>query len=227
MMKYVLMIAGILSFSAYNFAQTNNQMTSAADSDPQARAVLDKMRQKYEGYSSVQASFKLDINFPEQPVETQNIQVKQQDAKYRVDMPGRTIISDGSAIWMILHNNKEVQISPVPEDGGDMGIMSPQSLFRIYESDEFVYAVAGQTTEDGKAVQQIEFKPIDEFSDYSKLRMTLYKSDASFKRVTAFGKDGSRFTLNLEAFTANPNLTATTFVFNKADYPDYYVEDLR
>jgi len=226
-MKYVLMIAGILAANAFSFAQTNNQMTSAADSDPQAKAVLDKMRQKYEGYNSIQASFKLDLNFPEQPVETQDIQVNQQGEKYRVDMGSQTIISDGSAIWMILHTNKEVQISSVPEDGGDMGIMSPQSLFRIYESDEFVYVLAGQTTENGKAVQQIEFKPIDEYSDYSKLRMTLYKSDASFKRVIAFGKDGSRFTLTLDSFKANPELEAGIFAFNKADYPGYYVEDLR
>ncbi len=226
-MKYVLTLVSLLTLSSIGIAQTNNQMTSAADSDPQARAVLDKMRQKYEGFNSVQASFKLDLNFPEQPVETQDIQVRQQGEKYRVEMTGRTIISDGSAIWMILHSNKEVQISPIPEDGGDMGIMSPQSLFRIYESDEFVYVLAGQTTEDGKAVQQIEFKPIDEFSDYSKLRMTLYKSDASFKRVIAFGKDGSRFTLTLDSFKANPSLHDGTFTFNEADYPGYYIEDLR
>jgi outer membrane lipoprotein-sorting protein len=226
-MKYVLTLVGLLAISTFSLAQTNNQMTSAADSDPQARAVLDKMRQKYEGFNSVQASFQLDLNFPEQPTETQNIQVKQQGEKYQVEMPGRTIISDGAAIYIILHSNKEVQINAVPEDGGDMGIMSPQSLFRIYESDEFVYVLAGQTTEDGKAVQQIEFKPIDEFSDYSKLRMTLYKSDASFKRVTAFGKDGSRFTLTLDSFKANPELAAGIFAFNKADYPGYYVEDLR
>jgi len=226
-MKYVLMIVGMLSVYSYSFAQTNNQMTSAADSDPAAKAVLDKMRQKYEGFNSLQASFSLDINFPEQPVETQDIQIKQQGEKYRLDMPGRTVISDGAAIWMILHNNKEVQISPIPEDGGDMGIMSPQSLFSIYESDEFVYVLAGQTTENGKAVQQIEFKPIDEFSDYSKLRMTLYKSDASFKRVVAFGKDGSRFTLTLNTLQPNAAFPAGTFTFNKADYPGFYIEDLR
>ena len=76
-------------------------------------------------------------------------------------------------------------------------------------------------------VQQIEFKPIDTFSDYSKLRLTLNKSDASFKRIKTFGKDGSQFTLTLNRISPNIKTAATDFVFNKSDYPDYYIEDLR
>lgn len=208
-------------------AQSTNQMTSAADSDPQAKALLEKMRDKYEAYTSMSARFRLDIEFPNQPVETQNIEVWQKGDQYKVEMPGRTMLSDGSAVWMIMHNNKEVQITNVPEDGAEAGIMSPQSLFRIYESDEFVYVLANEVTENGQRVQQIEFKPLDDFSDYSKLRLTLAKKDASFVRVKAFGKDGSRFTLYLDQAKPNVAMASGDFTFKAADYPDYYVEDLR
>jgi len=208
-------------------AQSSNQMTAAADSDPQAKAVLEKMRNKYEAYSSMNARFRLDIEFPNQPVETQDIEVWQKGDQYKVEMPGRTMLSDGSAVWMIMHNNKEVQITNMPEEGTDTGIMSPQSLFRIYESDEFVYVLANELTEDGQRVQQIEFKPLDDFSDYSKLRLTLAKKDAAFVRVKAFGKDGSRFTLFLDEARGNVSMSADDFTFNAANYPDYYVEDLR
>lgn len=208
-------------------AQSSNPMTSAADSDPQAKAVMEKMRKKYEAYSSMNAQFRLDIEFPNQPVETQNIEVWQKGDQYKVEMPGRTMLSDGSAIWMIMHDNKEVQITNIPEEGADAGIMSPQSLFRIYESDEFVYVLANELTENGQRVQQIEFKPLDDFSDYSKLRLTLAKNDASFLRVKAFGKDGSRFTLYLDEAKGNTSMNAGDFTFSKADYPDYYIEDLR
>lgn len=208
-------------------AQSANQMTSAQDSDPAAKALLDKMRQKYENYQTMKAEFRLALAFPDQPVENQNISVLQNGEQYRVDMPDRTLISDGQSLWMIQHSNKEVQITNVPEAGADAGIMSPQSLFRIYESNEFVYVLANESVEDGVPIQQIEFKPLDEFSDYSKLRLTLAKKDASFLRMKAFGKDGTRFSLFLERAQPNTSLPSGAFTFSKADYPDYYIEDLR
>lgn len=226
-MKNILTFLSAFLLLTVGYAQTNNQMVSPSDSDPEAKLLLDKMRNKYQNYRSIQANFDLALAFPNQPVENQKIEILQSAEKYRLEMPGRTIISDGVSIWMILHRNKEVQINNAPEPGEDQGIMSPQSLFNIYESNEFVYALSNEMKEGNTFVQQIEFKPIDTFSDYSKLRLTLNKSDASFKRIKTFGKDGSQFTLTLNRISPNIKTAATDFVFNKSDYPDYYIEDLR
>lgn len=226
-MKKILTFLSSFWLFTLGHAQTINQMVSPSDSDPEAKLMLDKMRDKYQNYKSIQANFDLALAFPNQPVENQKIEILQSAEKYRLEMPGRTIISDGVSIWMVLHRNKEVQINSAPEPGEDQGIMSPQSLFNIYESNEFVYAISNERKEGNTFVQQIEFKPIDTFSDYSKLRLTLSKNDASFKRIKTFGKDGSQFTLTLTELSPNIKTAATDFSFNKADYPGYYIEDLR
>ena len=59
------------------------------------------------------------------------------------------------------------------------------------------------------------------------MRLTIVKGSNEFLRVKAFGKDGSRYTISAKKITPNKSLAASMFTFNKADYPDFYIEDLR
>ena len=227
-MKYTLFTLLSFLFVAQLSAQSNqNTVSSNQDSDPEAKAILEKMRNKYEGYSSMEVSFELEIKFPEEPAEVQQITFMKKGEAYRVEMPGRKLISDGTTLWMIQERNKEVQINDVPEVADDPGILSPQSLFSLYERKDFAYFLIGQSTENGKAIQQIEFKPLTDDSDFSKMRLTVVKGSNELVRVKAFGKDGARFTVKAKKITPNKSLASSMFTFNKSDYSDYYVEDLR
>ncbi len=215
----------LLAISVAIHAQ--NTFSSNADSDPEARSVLEKMANKYEGFNTLEVDFSLEIAFPEEETQKQNINFKKKGESFRVTMPGRTVISDGNTMWMVLDRIQEVQINDVPEVSEDDGILSPQSLFQLYKNEGFAYYLAGQVTENGKVVQKIEFKPLDEDSDYSKMRLTLVKGSNDFVRVKAFSKDGSRFTVSANSISPNKTLADGLFKFSKADFPDYHVEDLR
>lgn len=223
----IAFFAVILTLPAQTRAQ-KDQYTKASDSDPAAKAILTKLRQKYEGYKTMQAEFALEIELSEQPKEVQKGTLARQGDKYRLEIPGmQTIISDGKSLYLILHGNKEVQINNVPEEDEDNSILSPQALFRLYESDQFAYVLANEIAQNGTVVQQIEFKPLDPYADYSKLRMEVDKKKNEVIRVLAFGKDGSRYTFQLTKVVPNPAFPADLFAFNKAKYPGYHVEDLR
>lgn len=221
----ILLIFSALLFTFSGFTQ--NTLSSNASSDPAARAILDKMKAKYEGYKTMDVVFELDIKLADQPVETQNIRFYKKDKAYRVEMPGRTVVSDGSVLWMIQERNKEVQINDVPEASEDTDILSPSALFSLYEREDFAFVLVGAATQAGKVVQFIEFKPLSEDSEYSKLRLTLEKKNQELVSVEAFSKDGSRFTVRAKSLRPNLILAETLFTFQKAKYPDYYVEDLR
>ena len=224
-MKYTftLFLALVLSFSA---SAQNIKYTEASESDPKAKAVLDKVKKRYQSYKSMAADFSLEIEFPEQPVEVQKGMLKQQNDKYYMKIGTQEILSDGTAVWFIFNNNKEVQINDIPEDD-DMGLMTPQSLFSFYEQDEFVYVLVNEFMEKGKAVQQIEFKPLDRNADYSKLRLTVNKKTSEIVRMKAFAKDGSRYTFSIGKLTANKAIADANFTFDKSKYAGYYIEDLR
>ena len=40
-----------------------NTLSASSDSDPKAKAILEKMRDKYEGYAAMEANFSLNIKF--------------------------------------------------------------------------------------------------------------------------------------------------------------------
>jgi outer membrane lipoprotein carrier protein len=223
-MKNLLLYTLLLSIPFVGFAQ-NNQYVKAADSDPAARKVLEKVKKKYDAYKTLEADFTLTLEFPEQPVEEQKGKLIQQGEKYRLTLASQSIISDGASVWLYLKDNQEVQINSVEEDGED--ILSPKDLLRVYEQEDYVYALTNEFVEDGKAVQQIEFKPVSDDSEYSKLRLTVDRNNQDILRIKAFAKDGSRFTLALNKMTPNKSFPAATFEWNKSECPDCYVEDLR
>ena len=215
-------------FSVFGPGLSAQDFTNKEDSDPQAKAVLDAMRQKYEAYKSLHADFTLSYEAPGQAKVSEKGTLVQKGEKYRLVLDGRTIVSDGTSVWVYLEKNKEVQINDVEEDDGG-GIASPQDLLRAYEWDDYIYVLSNEFSEKGRVIQQIEFKPTDRDSDYSKIRLTIDKKTLEIVRGKVFSKDGSRTTITLEKLSPNVSLEAgeQTFVFSKNECPDCYFEDLR
>ncbi len=194
--------------------------------DPEAKAILDKLKKRFDGFTSVQADFALEIEIPGMDTEVQKGKLWQQGEKYRAELDSRAVISDGNTVWVYLGNNKEVQVNCASDFAGE-GMLSPKDLLNIYEKDDYAYFLANEFKEEGKTVQQIEFKPTDRDSEYAKLRLTLDKSTGDIIRMKIFGKDGSRFTLKTGNWSANKTLAPDVFNWKKSECPDCYVEDLR
>lgn len=90
-----------------------------------------------------------------------------------------------------------------------------------------MYAITNEYKDGGRTIQEVEFKPLDDDSDYAKLRLSVDKNKTEVVSVEAFAKDGSRYKLLMRNVQPNKAFPANHFTFDKAQYPDYYVEDLR
>lgn len=224
MLKQLLFTSLALFVSMGVYAQ---DYTKAEDSDPEATKILNQVRQKYKAYTSIEANFALEIEFPEQPKEVQEGKLARNGDKYRVEFGGQEVFSDGAALYLVLHGNKSVQINNLPEPGEDTGLLSPESIFNFYENGQFIYTLIDTQTENGKVIHIIEFKPTDRYSEYAKLRMIVARDSKEIIRVKAFAKDGSRYTFRMNGLNPNKRFASDYFAFSKTKYPDYYVEDLR
>jgi len=221
-MKNIIAILIAICCVATTFAQTEKET-----SDPKAKAILEKMRTKYEAYKTVGADFTLTIEIPEEEKEVQSGTIAQSGDKYRVDLEHQAVYSDGTSLWLFMKNSNEVQINDVDDFDEEGEMLSPKDLLRIYEKEDFIYQLVNEDYENGVAIQQIEFKPTDRDSEYSKMRVTLDKKNMQIRRIKAFSKDGSRYTMEVKKFKPNSKYTSADFVFNPDDYPDIFVEDLR
>ncbi len=205
---------------------SGQQFTQAAESDPAAKAVLEKMRSRYEAMKTLEARFTLEVEIPDEPVDRQPGTLLQQGDKYRLSLPDRVIASDGKAVWLHLLLKKEIQINDVePSTGG--GISSPGDLLKAYEWKDYVYSLSPAFQEKGLPVQQIEFKPVSRDTDYSKVRLTFNTKTLDILRIKSFGKDGARFSVIIHRIGPKQDATPATFSISAKDCPDCHMEDLR
>ena len=194
--------------------------------DPKAKAVFEKVRDRYEAYKTLTVNFSIQIHIPQNPEIDQTGTLLQEGKKYMLDLPDQMLMSDGNDLWLYRKEAKEVLINDIDE--GDDSVLSPIDLLKIYERDDFEYALVNEFKDkSNRTVQQIELKPNAKDADYSKIRIEINKADASILGMMAFFKDGVRYKVVLDKETPNTSFTKSTFTFDASKYPDVRVEDLR
>ena len=218
----------VLLLTSFTLAAQRDQYQTAADSDPVAKKLLEDIRKKYDGYSSMTGDFELAIALPGQPVERQQGSISRSGDLVRFSLGNQEGIVAKDAVYVILHSSKEVQINNLPEPGEVTGVLTPQTLFDFYQGDSYVLAVQGEEELGGRRYTSIELKPVNRYdSEFTKLRILADARTKEIGQVKAFSGDGSNYTFTLRKITANPKLPEGTFAFTKKAFPGYHVEDLR
>lgn len=217
----------LMALFALGSASAQSPAAPPEKSDPQAKKVLDKIRKKYDAYKTLEASFSLTIEMPQQPKEVQKGSIGQEGDKFRLEMDQQVIVNDSKTTWVYLKKNNEVQINTSEKGGGDNAFLTPKELLSRYQKGDFIYAIVDKITESGKVLTQIEFKPKDKKSEYSKLRLSIDEKAGNIQSIKAFGKDGSRYTFAITRFSPNKKFAADYFTFDPKKYPGVKVEDLR
>lgn len=223
----ILLPLAMLLFTAPLAAQANHY-TSAGESDAEAKRILESIRKKYDGYSTLTADFRLELSFPNQPVEVQRGSLSRKGDLVRFKLGNQEGIINQDAAYFILHNSKEVQINDLPEPGESTGMLTPQNLFNFYEGEAYVLSLQGEESVKGRTLQIIEMKPVDRnASDFTKLRLLVDGQRKEIVSVKAFSRDGSSYTFFLDNTRGNATLADNNFTFDKSQFPGYHVEDLR
>ena len=194
--------------------------------DPGAKKILDAVKDNYFSYSDIFIEFSLIIQLAERPETEEKGSIIQQGTSFKVEMKDQDIYCDGNDLWYHIKAKNEVQINDY-EGGEDVGVISPADLLRQYDSGEFEYALLKEYQESKSSISEIEFKPNDTFSDYSKLRVKIDNDAHLIKKVIAFGKDGSRFTMKITKELYDQMYPKSVFVFDEKKHPDALIEDLR
>lgn len=228
-MKNILTLFFIFCLFSGLFAQEIPKEALYEDkSDPEAKVILDKVSQKYEAYKSIEIEFDMTVEIPEEEVVVQKGKMIQSGDKYFLDIPQLAIYCDGKVIWTHLKKQQQVQINDYEEDEENEDIMSPKDILKIYKGDKYFYVLMNEAYEKGVMIQEVEFKPKDRDSEYSKMRVTINKNTSEIMRVKVFARDGSRFTFAVGKMDSNKQFNADTFVFAKSKAPDVTdIEDLR
>lgn len=220
MMKILLI--GLLSFFTLNGFSQNNKL---GVSDPDAKAILDKVSAKFKTYKTVMADFTLSITNATGKIEgTKKGVVYIKGSKYRVNISGQEIYSNGDNIWTYDKSTNEVQLTKFDPSSNTI---TPQKMFTNFYDKDFLYKLNGDKEENRKTVQEIELTPVDKTKTFFKVLIDVDKVTKNIVSSKVFEKNGDRYIYTVNSMKTNTVLPDSLFIFDAKKYPNVEVVDLR
>jgi chaperone LolA len=213
----LLMLSSVVAVHA----QDKNPTTS----DPAAKKILDAVSAKFKTYKAPQAVFTYKVeNAQGKALSTKKGTVVMKGNKYKVNMDGMEIYSDGKTIWNYDRSANEVTVNTVDDNGG---AMTPQKLLTNFYDKDFYYKYNGLKKDGGKTVQEIELTPTDKSKPFHKVYLLVNKATNTISSAKFLEKTGSRYTYSINSLKPSVNVKDSDFIFDKSKHPGVEVVDLR
>jgi outer membrane lipoprotein carrier protein len=215
-MKKIYLLAGTLFMMLAGFAQGN---------DPAAKKVLDAVSTKFKSYKAVQSTFTLQIEDAKGKVQgIKKGSVAMKGDKYKVNITGQEIYSDGKNVWTYDKGANEVTITQV--DASATGI-TPQKLFTSFYDKDFLYKMNGEKKQGGKTVQEIEMTPVDKTKAFHKVYVLVDKKTNTIVSTRVLEKNGNKYSYTVNTLNGKAAINDNVFVFDKSKFPGVEEVDLR
>ncbi|MEZ0452667.1 LolA family protein [Sphingobacterium thalpophilum] len=190
-----------------------------------AKALLNKVSQKYNSYKTIQASFTLAVKQANggSHADAGTLYLDKANNKYQVSTKNQVLISDSKTQWNIMKAEQEVEVS---EASNSTAEINPTNIFTFYTSG-FKYALAGAEKVKGMNLSVVELSPVDSKRNYTKIKLRINKTNNQIYDTTVFDKSGNRYTYTLTSQEGNKSLPSSLFTFNKNNYKGFDIVDLR
>jgi len=211
-MKKIIFIA--LAFLSINLVNAQNS--------EKAKALLDDVYNKVQGYDNIFVDFKYVLSNQEADIndETRG-DVTMQGDKYVANFFGAQQLYDGSKVYTIVPENEEVTIED-KSDGEDT--ITPSKMLTFYRQGHTYQWDILQNVQ-GRKIQFIKLIPIDTNTEINSILLGIDAETKHIYKVIETGKNGTMTTITVNSFKTNQPLSKTLFTFDENKYKDegYYI----
>jgi len=199
-----------------------------AQQDEAAEKILDKLAQQNKSNKTIIASFTVEYkNLQSEHPNSSKGKITMKGEKYKLDIRNSVVYFNGKTMWNYLKESNEVNISEPVEDTDKQDILNhPNKIFEIYKKD-FKYKYMGETTQENKQLYAIDLYPKNLEKDYSRIKIKVNQENYHIHSAKIYGKDGSRINFIINQMQTNQPVPDSTFVFDKSEYPDVEIIDMR
>ena len=216
-----LLFSILLLSSTSVFAQPKGMGKNDAD----AKKILDGVSAKFKSFKTVTAKFNLKIENSAGKVQgSKSGMVNLKGIKYRINITGQEIYSDGNTTWTYDKSSNEVQINNVERSASTI---TPQKMFTNFYDKDFLYKTNPDVKVGGKTMTEIELTPIDKSKTFFKVLVDVDKATQTIRQTKVFEKNGNRYTYGIVTMATNGALADGLFVFDAKQHPKVEVVDLR
>ncbi len=193
-----------------------------AQSSDEAKALLEEVYSNVKSYDNIVIDFKYVLNNKEAGInqETRG-NVSLEGEKYAADLFGAQQIFDGTKVYTIVPENKEVTIENKSQDEN---ALTPAKMLTFYREDHN-YEMGELKTIEGKKIQYVKLTPMDTDSETKSILLGVDAETKNIYQVIEKGQNGTTTTYTVNSFKTDQPLSKTLFTFDEKKYEDdgYYI----
>lgn len=189
----------------------------------EAKKLLESASQQMESYDNIVFDFSYVLNNRMEQINQENSgQVTVADEKYKLNFLDAIQLFDGVALYTIVPENEEITITQADQEE-DFGI-NPNELLRFYKEGYDYHWDISQRVK-GKNIQFIKLIPTQDDGDLRSLLIGIDTQKNHIYKLIEVGDNGTVTTLTINEMEVDSALPENFFVFNKDDYPEYYINN--
>lgn len=208
----LIIIASVLLLSNLGMAQKKD-----------AENILKELSEKTNSFDNIKVSFAYKMTNAEAGInESTNGTLLVSGNKYRLNIAGQEIISDGKTLWTYLADSEEVQVNEVMEDEG----FSPNKLLSSY-NDDYTSKKEDDIIKEGKTLIQLKLKPKNKDSNFDFVILLIDGSKMQLDSFIMHDFDDNIFSYELKQFVTDSDIPESSFIFDTSKYPNVEVIDMR
>jgi outer membrane lipoprotein carrier protein len=201
MKKVYLFIVALSLFAIFANAQT----------DPNAKKILDEVSSKVKTYKGITASFALVSKNPAGKVNQHtNGKIMVKGNKYYIKQGATEIFSDGNKTWNYNGNN-EVTVTAAEDDENTL---TPKTLLTNFYDKDYTYKLVSSSGN----YNEIQLAPIDKRKHFKQVNVFVDKAKKLITRARILDKSNNTVDFTLTGINTSANIPDDTFVFNKSKY---------
>jgi len=206
-MKKIIIVLTVILSTAFANAQNSDK----------AKALLDEVYNKVQGYDNIFVDFKFDLKNAEAGInqETRG-DVTLAGDKYMFNYLGSQQIFDGNKVYTIVPENEEVTIE---DKSDDENAMTPSKMLTFYkEGHNYAWDILQNIQ--GRKIQYVKLTPIDSDTEIKSRLLGIDMGTKHIYKLIETGKNGTKTTITVNSFKTDQDLSKTLFTFDEAKYKD-------
>jgi len=192
-----------------------------AQTEEKAKDLLDVVSSKMESYTNIVISFSSSLVNEDAGIKANDEppirgKISLQGEKYNLEYLGNIFLFDGSKLYVINNELKEVTVN----EGGmseDDGFIYPSKLFTFYK-EGYTFAWGALKTIEGRKIQYVDLTPIDSNSEIVKVQLGIDAKTNHIYELIQVGSNSSKTTFTITNFKYNQDIPEKAFIFEKEKY---------
>ncbi len=205
------------------FLISNSFAQQQINTDQGASKIIDEVLVKYNSYSSMSIDFTFKTEKNKKVILTSKGKLIIKGKKYHATFDNQIFACDSIIVWNYQKEGNEVVIYEFDES--EAPIFHPTKFISNWKN-EFNGKFIREEIKNNKTLQIIDLTP-KKSASYYKIRIFVDKSKKEITQTQIFDKDQTIYSYVITNLISNSNISDQVFKFNKTNFPNVQINDMR